>query len=391
MSTPTEGGRALLRGRVLGFPVHLDLSFVVVVAFLGYFSGAGLRFWLLWLLIAPLAILAHELGHAVAARAYGASPQIALVGFGGVTTFTPPQPLSRVRSLVISLAGPFVGLALGLLALLVDWVFLPGLDRFGWQSDLLGIVEFTCLGWSVLNLLPVLPLDGGQAMRELLPGSEPVRGRRAAMVSVVTAAIVALVALLLLPGAQFLGIFMLFFCLTNILALRDSGAVRPAPAGAAPADGVAAGPEQAVVALLWRSDAAGARRLMESLPAGTELDLAVRGAVLSLTGEPGQGHALLLQEVTRRPGDPNAAALLLLTQALEHDWDAVLATLQGPAGRSVPLAVVERAVEEARFTGREDVAGRITVLAPAAAPVPPGPPAQGPPPQSPPTAGPPVD
>ena len=37
------------------------------------------------------------LGHAVVARTTGARPAIALAGFGGLTTFEPPRPLSRGR------------------------------------------------------------------------------------------------------------------------------------------------------------------------------------------------------------------------------------------------------------------------------------------------------
>jgi len=88
VSTPIEGGRPLLRVRVLGFPVHLDLSFVIIMAVLGYYPGVTLRDMALWLLITPVAVLVHELGHAVAARSAGARPQIALAGFGGVTSFT---------------------------------------------------------------------------------------------------------------------------------------------------------------------------------------------------------------------------------------------------------------------------------------------------------------
>jgi hypothetical protein len=40
-------------------------------------------------------------------------------------------------------------------------------------------------GWGLFNLLPVLPLDGGMVMQNMLPGDETVRGRRAAVVSIV--------------------------------------------------------------------------------------------------------------------------------------------------------------------------------------------------------------
>lgn len=359
MSTPVEGGRALLRGRVFGFPVHVDLSFLIVVGVLGYYSGmTTVRSLALWVVIATLAVLAHELGHAVAARAAGASPHIALVGFGGLTMFTPPQPLSRARSLGISLAGPGVGLVLGGALVLIHIVVGPELAPGGWQLESLWIGEVTCIAWSVLNLLPILPLDGGQAMREILPGDPQSRTRRAAGVSVVVAGAAALAALLL--GQVFLGLFLMFFGLNNVLALRRLSAPRPDGSGPGGEPGPGTSPEQAVVGLLWRNDPAGARRLLESLPAGTSVDLVVHGAVLALTGDRDGGHALLTQEVGRRPGDPDAAALLLLTQTLEHDWDGVLATLHGPHGPAVPPAVVDRAVAEAHGIGRDDVAGRIT-------------------------------
>lgn len=357
MSTPVEGGRALLRGRVLGFPVHLDISFVLIIALLGYRPGnTTLPYLALWIAIATLAVLTHELGHAVAARAAGADPHIALVGFGGVTTFTPPGPLSRARSLGISLAGPAVGLVLGAAAQLALAAGAATWDDSGWTREALEITRWTCLGWGVLNLLPILPLDGGQAMRELLPGDEVVRTRRAAVVSVAVAVVAALAAYLV--RYHFLALFMLFFGLNNVLALRRLTPGRTGTTDTAPA--AAALPEHAVVALLWRGDPAGARRLMESLPPDTPVDLAVHGAVLALTGDRAGGHALLAQELQQHPGDGNVVALLVLTQTLEHDWDALLATLHGPLGSVVPEAVVERAIIEASGVGREDVAGRLT-------------------------------
>jgi Zn-dependent protease len=353
VTTPIEGGRPLLRARLFGFPVHLDLSFVVVMAFLGYYPGVSVTDMALWLLITPVAVLVHELGHAFTARAAGAQPQIALAGFGGVTTFVPPGPLSRVRSLGISLAGPAVGLAVGAVLVLVNRSFGDGLDPTGWQSSALRAGIWTCLGWSVLNLLPVLPLDGGQAMRELLPGAPERRARRAAGVSLVVAGLAAVVAAVVL-GQVFLAIFMVFFAVTNALSLRRP----PTP----PPDATVQTPEQAVVGLLWVGEPERARDLLAARPPGTMVDPAVHGAVLALTGDPAQGRALLAQEIARRPGDPNVAAMLLLTLTMQHDWDALIAALQSPVGVAVPPAVVLRAMAEARATGREDVARRITLL-----------------------------
>jgi Zn-dependent protease len=357
---PAEGGRPLLRGRLFGFPVHLDLSFVIIMALFGYRPGVTLVQMGLWLLITPIAVLVHELGHAVLARRTGAHPEIALAGFGGVTTYTPPKELSRGQSLGISLAGPGVGIVLGLILVAVQNGLGDTVIDGSWQYWALVYGIWTCIGWSVFNLLPVLPLDGGQALREVLPGSPETRTRRAAVISIVAATLTAAFAAFFL-NQPFVALFMAFFILTNVMTYRQlSGPAtgRPQAVGS-PADT----PESTVVRLLWQSQPGEARQVLESLPPGTPVDLAVHGAVLALTGDPAQGHALITQEMQRRPGDSNAAALLILTLALEHDWDGLVATLLGPIGPIVPRAVIDRAVEEARGTGREDVAGRLTLLA----------------------------
>jgi Zn-dependent protease len=325
----------------------------------------------LWLAITPLAVLVHELGHALVAKTTGAHPQIALAGFGGVTMYTPPGPVSRARSLCISLAGPGVGLVVGAGLVVVRLAVADSLVRGTWQDFALTIGIWTCIGWSVLNLLPVLPLDGGQAMRELLPGSPQVRHERAAGVSVVVASICAVVAYSVYDE-PFLALFMLFFAITNGLTVRDALRPRSQAAQDAPPGGLGGEPvtgredgaaERAIVALLWQGDTAKAREVLASQPPGTSVDLVVHGAVLALTGDRAQGHALIDQEVARRPGDLNTVALLMLTYTLEHDWDGVVATMQGPLGRSVPPAVVTRAIDEARAAEREDVAGRLALLA----------------------------
>jgi hypothetical protein len=175
-------------------------------------------------------------------------------------------------------------------------------------------------------------------------------------VSVVVAVVAAGAAYLFLRQ-PFVALFMLFFAVNNVLALRR-------PSGRAPGGQPApANLEQVVVELLWQNQPARARQVLESRAPSMTVDVALHGAVLALTGDPVQGHALLTQEVQRRPGDPNAAALLVLTLALEHDWDALVGALQSPVGRCVPRSVINRAIEEAKGTGRDDVASRINLLA----------------------------
>ena len=346
MSTPVQGGRALLRFRVFGFPVHVDWSFVLFVGLLGWQPGVTPERLAIWLLLAFLAVLAHELGHAVAARMIGARPSIALVALGGVTTYVPPRQLSRASSLGIALAGPAVGLVLGGVLLLVGRSVEVEADSLAEYTLLMAI--FTTLGWSVLNLLPIVPLDGGQAMRELLPGDPETRARRASVVSIVLAVGLAFVILTNPSWGTFALIFVAFLVLINVMALRSSApsASRPRASGREAVD-------EAVVRLLWDGRPAEARALLEQRPDGGNADLAVHGAVLATTGQRDQGLALLQQEWARRAGDPSVTALLALTHLLLGEWRDIARLLTGPSASAVPPALVARAVATARAQGDE--------------------------------------
>src|SRR3954466_15498573 len=108
------GGRRALAFHVLRFPVRIDVSFGIVLGFLGLSGPVTVSRLVAWVVIGAVSVLAHELGHAVTARTTGAQPVIDLYGFGGVTSYSPPRPLSRLRQLSISIAGPLVGVVVGL-------------------------------------------------------------------------------------------------------------------------------------------------------------------------------------------------------------------------------------------------------------------------------------
>jgi Zn-dependent protease len=314
-----EGGRPIARFRVLGFPVTIDISFVVIIAILGWQPGGELRDFVVWLVIVPIAVLVHELGHAFVARTTGAHPSIHLAGLGGLTSYLPPRPLSRARSVAISVAGPAVGIVIGLALL--------GYGRgVGVSSELersivnMGI--YTTLGWSILNLLPILPLDGGQTLRELLPGSPAKRATRAAIVSVVVAAGAAVVALKL--GLVFGALLAAFFVFSNVVTIRNARAED------------ALDVNQRVVRLLWmgRPDDA------QALATDPGLRPLTRSALRAVGPDPTGGRAEL--ELAARTGAAGAAAvteatsLLLAVFRVRGDWaaarDLVAAGPQSDAG-----------------------------------------------------------
>jgi Zn-dependent protease len=309
-------------------------------------------------LLALVSVLLHELGHAVLARHAGARPSITLMAMGGVTTYTPPRQLSRLESLAISLAGPAVGLLLGGALLLLR----PDEDPPGLVGFALRAAIFTTLGWSLFNLLPIAPLDGGQALRELLPGDPVTRARRAAVVSIVLAIVLAVVAV----QNRWIGTFGLvlaaFLVLANVMQLRGLSAASQRRVLDGAADGDPGSAE--VLRLLWEGRPADARAALERRaqvedPSAAPADLALHGAVLATTGQREQGFALLYQEWSRRGGDQHVTSLIALAHLLLGEWHDIARLLTGPSAALVPVPLVVRAIATARAGGDEDSARRM--------------------------------
>ncbi|MBC8868548.1 MAG: hypothetical protein H8E44_03985 [Planctomycetes bacterium] len=176
-----------------------------------------------WVAAVFTTILVHELGHALVMRYYGTDAYIVLYHFGGLavpdqgSSFgSLGQTYSRLRpshQIAISAAGPGAQLLLVAVALLCVrlagyapsfsvWPLDSLLVRMGGEripSLPLDLALFFLLapsvGWALLNLLPVYPLDGGQIARELFTIYSPHSGIRNSLVlSVVAGAAVAIFA-----------------------------------------------------------------------------------------------------------------------------------------------------------------------------------------------------
>lgn len=308
--------------RVAGIPVRVEPSFLLVLVLLGLPQP-----WfhvVTWVLIAACSVLLHELGHAVAFRAYGVSPNIALYGLGGLTSGS--GQLSSRQRIVVSLAGPLSALVLfGVPAVLLARA---GVASTGDARVILVQVIWINVGWSLLNLVPVLPLDGGQVFLDVCDIVTGGRGRRTAeVVSVVVAAVLGLWALV--AGLLFGALMAAALAGLNLTQLRrvrqdeladrlDAAhrallAHRPAEARTVATEVLARRPQGGVLAwaaellgwsVLMGGDVAGAEPAARAAAPLVEPSASFRAAIALAAGRRDEGVAVMAWAFAHDPPGP---------------------------------------------------------------------------------------
>src|SRR5215470_7796861 len=167
-------------GRLFGIEIGLHYSWIIIAILIVFslamqFHGVH-RDWseavewgtaILTAVLFFVCIVLHELGHSLVAQSRGLRvPSIVLFALGGVSQMEKESPDAKTE-FWISLVGPLVSFALGLLCLglahAAGWVGpsssgSPLVVMLAW----LGYINFT-LGF--FNLVPAYPLDGGRVFR----------------------------------------------------------------------------------------------------------------------------------------------------------------------------------------------------------------------------------
>jgi Zn-dependent protease len=148
---------SLSLGRILGFPVRVNASFLLLLAVILF--GAGGQQGVALALVAGVSVILHELGHALMARRLGVPVAgIELHFFGGAAQIT-DMPRKPNDEIAIAAAGPAVSFALAGLSQVV---------ALGTGVRFFALAAAVNLMLAVFNLLPVFPSDGGRILRAFL-------------------------------------------------------------------------------------------------------------------------------------------------------------------------------------------------------------------------------
>jgi len=179
--SPAQPPGAALSFPFLGFPVRMRFEFLIIALLLC--SGAARAGQVAsWVGVVFVSVLFHELGHALVARRYGYRPWIELYGMGGLTHLERGEETAHpswTSDLAIAVAGPLFGLGLGG-AVWLAARSLPSLEHSDAGREIVSDLLLANVGWSVLNLLPILPYDGGLAAKAVLGRLFGSRGDRMA-------------------------------------------------------------------------------------------------------------------------------------------------------------------------------------------------------------------
>ncbi|MSO15757.1 MAG: hypothetical protein EXQ61_05515 [Ilumatobacteraceae bacterium] len=172
MRSPTRHGQRNVFN-VFGFPTTVKPGFGVFLAFLVFLYPFPLGLWMAGAV--GIFTLVHELGHALAARMSGCTAHISLDFMVAYAAYEPRAPLTWTQKARIALAGPSLQIGSAVAVLLLN-------NKNPFSRADITISDATISIWwagialGALNLVPLLPLDGGAFVASIVERFMPGRG-----------------------------------------------------------------------------------------------------------------------------------------------------------------------------------------------------------------------
>jgi Zn-dependent protease len=219
----------VLRFSLGPIPIRIQPTVLLVGVYV-WFVSRSVEAAVVWTSALVVAVLTHELGHAIVVRRVGSEPAVTVWALGGYTSWVPTPGIGWKQRFAISAAGSAMQLAVAATVWVLGAVGLLGPTiqaAFGANPFELGslgggplvafaaVVVYLGMVWSLFNWIPIPGLDGAHMLRAALGRVEAKAADRIVLVvGLVVAAAIA--GWLLWRGERFLAVFVLVIAATGI-------------------------------------------------------------------------------------------------------------------------------------------------------------------------------
>lgn len=151
-------------GELFDIPIYVDASCIFLLLMMVVNSGS-LTFGVGAALVLAISIVAHELGHALTAAAFGYRTRDITISLLGGCASLIALPRKAWKEFLTAIAGPLVSFVLAGIGFLL-FETMPTHNR--WLASM-----FYYMGWmnvmlGAFNLLPGFPMDGGRIFRSVM-------------------------------------------------------------------------------------------------------------------------------------------------------------------------------------------------------------------------------
>lgn len=183
MSAPPDDHPRGIRLATIGsVPVYLGWSWLLMGGLVVFLVGpstarahgpvTGYSVAVVYALALLLSVLAHEAAHAVTARTFGHTVHRVVADLWGGHTAFEASRATPLTAAAIAVVGPLTNAVIALVCLVGSFALSDGI-----AAMVLGGVAFVNGALAVLNILPGLPLDGGQIVEAVVWGITGDQGR----------------------------------------------------------------------------------------------------------------------------------------------------------------------------------------------------------------------
>lgn len=149
---------------LFGIPIYVESSFLIILLIMAINAGS-LSYGLGAAILLAISIIAHELGHALTAAAFGYKTRDITISLLGGCASLIALPRTAWKEFLTAIAGPAVSFVMSVLGF---WLYRTAPTDNRWMLSMFYYLGAMNVMLGAFNLLPGFPMDGGRIFRSVM-------------------------------------------------------------------------------------------------------------------------------------------------------------------------------------------------------------------------------